>query len=122
MRLERCRDERSESRERSGNVKLAIGEGQRSGKLVCELSKINKSYGGRTLVKDLDLIVSRGDRLGFIGPNGAGKTTLLKLILGTLTPDSRHVRLGANLQPAYLHPLRAPLQPEAPVGDTIRPR
>ncbi len=120
-RLERLRDERSARRERSGNVKLAIGEGQRSGKLVCELSKINKSYGGRTLVKDLDLIVSRGDRLGFIGPNGAGKTTLLKLILGTLTPDSGNVRLGANLQPAYFDQLRAALDLEATVADTISP-
>ena len=118
-RLERLREERSARRERSGNVKLAIGAGQRSGKLVCELSKINKSYGGRTIVKDLDLIVSRGDRIGFIGPNGAGKTTLLNLILGTLEPDSGSVRLGTNLQPAYFDQLRAALDPEATVADTI---
>src|SRR5256712_258392 len=69
-RLERLREERAARRERAGNVKLAIGEGARSGKLVCELTKVSKSYGDRMLVKDLDLIVSRGDRLGLIGPNG----------------------------------------------------
>jgi ATP-binding cassette subfamily F protein uup len=120
-RLERLREERAARRERSGNVRLAIGEGQRSGKLVCELSKVNKAYGGRAIVKELDLIVSRGDRIGLIGPNGAGKTTLLKLILGTLPPDSGLVRLGANLQPAYFDQMRAALDLDATVADTISP-
>ena len=120
-RLERLREERSARRERSGTVKLAIGEGQRSGKLVSEFLKVNKSFGDRRIVKDLDLIVSRGDRIGLIGPNGAGKTTLLKLILGTLAPDAGSVRLGANLQPAYFDQLRAALDPQATVADTISP-
>jgi ATP-binding cassette subfamily F protein uup len=75
-RLERLREERAARRARIGSIKLAIGEGQRSGRLVCELSGINKSYEDRAIVKNLDILVSRGDSLGFIGPNGAGKTTL----------------------------------------------
>src|SRR5439155_9253033 len=120
-RLERLREERAARRSRSGNVKLAIGEGSRSGKLVSEFLEVNKSFGERRLVKHLDLIVSRGDRIGLIGPNGAGKTTLLKLILGTLAPDSGLVRLGANVQPAYFDQMRAALDPEATVADTISP-
>jgi len=100
-RLERLRNERAARRSRLGDVKIAIGEGQRSGKLVAELTGVSKEFSGRTVVNNLDLIVSRGDRLGFIGPNGAGKTTLLNLILGTLAPDSGSVRLGANVQVAY---------------------
>jgi ATP-binding cassette subfamily F protein uup len=122
-RLERLREERAARRSRLGNVKLAIGEGQRSGKLVCELSRVNKSFGEKTIVKNLDLIVSRGDRLGLIGPNGSGKTTLLNLILGTLAPDTGSVRLGANVQPAYFDQMRAqlstPLDPERTVAQTI---
>ncbi|HET7670447.1 MAG TPA: ATP-binding cassette domain-containing protein [Burkholderiales bacterium] len=120
-RLERLRDERAQRRERSGNVKLAIGQGQRSGKLVAELTGVSKAFGGRTLIKDLDLIVSRGDRIGLIGPNGAGKTTLIKLILGALEPDSGRVRTGANVQPAYFDQLREVLDEEATVADTISP-
>src|SRR5919204_7048182 len=120
-RLERLREERAARRVRAGNVRLAIGEGARSGKLVAELAGVSKSYGERTLVKDLDLIISRGDRLGLIGPNGAGKTTLLKLILGMLAPDSGTVRLGANVQPAYFDQMRAALDPEQTVADTISP-
>jgi ATP-binding cassette subfamily F protein uup len=106
-------------RARVGNVKLAIGEGQRSGKLVAELSQVNKSFGGKSVVKDLDLTVSRGDRLGLVGANGAGKTTVLKLILGTLAPDSGEVRLGTNVQVAYFDQMREGLDPEKTVLENI---
>src|SRR6185295_13607679 len=106
---------------RAGSVKLAISEGGRSGKLVAELSQVGKSFGERPLVKKLDFIVSRGDRIGLVGPNGAGKTTLIKLILGSLAPDAGRVRLGANVQPAYFDQLREPLDPERTVAETISP-
>ena len=120
-RLERLRAERAARRSRAGSVKLAIGEGQRSGKLVAELRQVTKAYGGRALVKGFDLLVSRGDRIGLIGPNGAGKTTLLKLILGTAAPDSGSVRLGVNVQPAYFDQMREALDPERTVAETISP-
>jgi len=91
-RLERLRDERAARRSRIGDVKIAIGEGQRSGKLVCELLDVSKSFDGKVVVKDLDLIVSRGDRLGLVGPNGAGKTTLLNAVLG-LAPCEGELRV-----------------------------
>ena len=118
-RLERLRDERAARRSRIGNVKIAIGAGQRSGKLVSEFSGVNKSFGGKTIVSNLDLIVSRGDRLGLVGPNGAGKTTLLNLILGTLAPDSGTVRLGTNVQVAYFDQMREVLDPEKTVAENI---
>ena len=120
-RLERLREERAARRERIGNVKLTLGAGQRSGKLVCEMTQVSKEFSGRKIVDNLDLIVSRGDRLGLVGPNGAGKTTLLKLILGELAPDSGNVRLGANVQPAYFDQLREQLREDATVAETISP-
>src|SRR3954465_7700582 len=120
-RLERLRDERAARRTRAGEVNLAIAEGQRSGRLVCEFQGVSKSFGERTIVKGLDLVVSRGDRVGLIGPNGAGKTTLVKLILGTLAPDAGSVRLGANVQAAYFDQLREALDPEKTVAETISP-
>jgi|tagenome__1003787_1003787.scaffolds.fasta_scaffold20988488_10 ATP-binding cassette subfamily F protein uup len=120
-RLERLREQRAARRERSGNITLAIGEGQRSGKLVAELTGVNKSFGSRTLIRELDLIVSRGDRIGLIGPNGAGKTTLIKLVLGELAPDSGRVRIGANVTPAYFDQLREVLDEDKTVAETISP-
>jgi len=119
-RLERLRDARAARRERLGSVKLSLSSGPRSGKLVAELVGVSKSF-GRPVVKDLDLLVSRGDRLGLVGPNGAGKTTLLKLILGTLSPDAGRVRLGTNLAPAYFDQMREALDPEKTVSETISP-
>jgi ATP-binding cassette subfamily F protein uup len=63
----------------------------------------------------------RGDRLALIGPNGAGKSTLLKLILGQLAPDSGRVRLGTNLAVAYFDQMRAQLDPDKTVAETIAP-
>src|SRR5688500_12176769 len=118
-RLERLREERAARRSRIGDVKIAIGEGQRSGKLVCELTQVSKEFAGKKIVRNLDLIVSRGDRLGLIGPNGAGKTTLLNLILGTLAPDSGRVRLGTNVQPAYFDQMREGLDPERTLPESV---
>ncbi|MEF9943945.1 MAG: ATP-binding cassette domain-containing protein, partial [Burkholderiaceae bacterium] len=120
-RLESLRVDRSERRDRIGKVKLAIDSGERSGKLVAELEGVSKSFGGRPVVKDLDLRLMRGDRLGLIGPNGAGKSTLIKLILGSLEPDSGRVRHGTNLQVAYFDQLREVLDPEKTVAETIAP-
>jgi ATP-binding cassette subfamily F protein uup len=121
-RLEHLREERAARRARDGKVKLAVGSTQRSGKLVAELKDVSKAFSGdRPIVKNLSLIVSRGDRIGLIGPNGAGKTTLIKLILGTLEPDSGSVRLGTKLEPVYFDQMRAALDPEKTVAETIAP-
>jgi ATP-binding cassette subfamily F protein uup len=120
-RLERLREERSARRERMGKVKMTLSAGERSGKLVAELKDVSKSFDERAIAKDLDLIITRGDRLGLIGPNGSGKTTLLNLILGTLEPDAGTVRLGANVQPAYFDQMRAALYEENTVAETISP-
>jgi len=120
-RLERLRVERAERLDRIGNVKLSLDAGERSGQLVAELQDVVKSFGGRKIVDGLSMRLMRGDRVGLIGPNGAGKTTLLGILLGTLEPDSGQVRLGTNLQIAYFDQLRAQLDPESTVAETISP-
>jgi ABC transport system ATP-binding/permease protein len=120
-RLQKLRGERAERRDRLGKVKLTLDAGERSGKLVAELEGVCKAFGGRPIVQDLDLRVMRGDRLALIGPNGAGKSTLLKLILGQLAPDRGTVRLGTNLEVAYFDQMRAQLDPEKTVAETIAP-
>ena len=120
-RLENLRRERAARRERLGEVKLAIDAGGRSGRLVAELERVGKRYGGRAIVKDLSMTIRRGDRVGLIGPNGAGKSTLLQIILGTLEPDEGRVRLGANVVPAHFDQLREQLDPGRTVADTVSP-
>jgi ATP-binding cassette subfamily F protein uup len=120
-RLEALRRERAARRDRLGRVELNVDAGERSGKLVAELVEVSKSFDGRPVVRELNAIIQRGDRVGLIGPNGAGKTTLLKLILGELAPDSGQVRLGTNRNLAYFDQMREQLDEEASLAETISP-
>jgi ATP-binding cassette subfamily F protein uup len=121
LRLEALRRERAARRERLGEARLSLDTGGKSGQLVAELTRVNKAFGEKKVVRDFSARILRGDRIGLIGPNGAGKTTLLRLILGELTPDSGAVRLGTRLQVAYFDQFRAALDPEATLADVISP-
>jgi ABC transport system ATP-binding/permease protein len=113
------RKERREHVGRLGTVNLTASSGDQSGRLVAEAKKMFKSFGGRAIVLNLDLLLMRGDRLGIVGPNGAGKTTLIKLITGELQPDSGSVRQGTNLQIVTLDQSRKSLEPDTMVQDVI---
>ena len=109
-RLKAMRNERSQRREMSGNVKMEAAQAENSGKKVIDVKDISFAFGERCMVKDFSTTILRGDRIGLIGPNGSGKTTLLKLLLGDLTPDSGEVVAGTNLQIAYFDQYRAVLR------------
>lgn len=120
-RLEELRRVRGDRRDQQGQVKLDVSAGERSGKIVAELLDVSKRYGEKVIVRDFSTTILRGDKIGLIGPNGAGKTTLLKLILGEETPDTGTVRQGTKLQVAYFDQMRAQLNDEASLTDTISP-
>jgi ATP-binding cassette subfamily F protein uup len=120
-RLERLREQRAVRRDQQGQVKLEVGSGERSGKIVAELENVDKAYGARSIVRDFSATILRGDKVGLIGPNGAGKTTLLKLILGEEQPDGGTVKQGTKLQVAYFDQMRAQLDDEASLAETISP-
>jgi branched-chain amino acid transport system ATP-binding protein len=63
---------------------------------LLELRKLTKSFGGLTVVHDLDLHVGQGEIVSVIGPNGAGKTTLFNLITGVYRPDSGEILLDGR--------------------------
>lgn len=120
-RLERLREERAARRDRLGQINLNIDAGVKSGKIVAELEKVSLSFDNKVIVKDLNFKLLRGDRLGLVGHNGVGKSTLISLILGKRNPDSGSVKLGTNLQIAYFDQLRAQLDPNKTVAETISP-
>ncbi|MDP3668089.1 MAG: ATP-binding cassette domain-containing protein [Telluria sp.] len=120
-RLEALRLARAARREQQGQVKLEVGAGERSGKIVADLENVSKSYGEKLIVNDFSATILRGDKVGLIGANGAGKTTLLKMILGEEEADAGKVRLGTKLQVAYFDQMRAQLNEEASLMETIAP-
>ena len=113
------RAQRAAHREESGPVRMGVGQADASGKLVFEAQDVVKSLGGTTIVRGLDLRVTRGDRIGLIGPNGSGKTTLLRLLVGELQPDAGEVRHGTRLEIAYFDQQRAQLDPERTVAESV---
>jgi lipopolysaccharide export system ATP-binding protein len=54
---------------------------------------LTKSYGGRTVVRDVALEVHSGEVVGLLGPNGAGKTTTFGMVVGLTAPDRGRVLL-----------------------------
>ncbi|RHV38305.1 ABC transporter ATP-binding protein [Ruminococcus sp. OM05-10BH] len=73
----------------------------RMGKKTIELHHISKGYGERNLIRDLDYIVLRDQRLGIIGPNGCGKSTLLKMMAGQIAPDEGEIEIGETIRIGY---------------------
>lgn len=57
---------------------------------------LTKSYGGRTVVRDVSLKVTSGEVVGLLGPNGAGKTTTFYLVVGLTAPDQGRVTLNGE--------------------------
>ncbi|MGP9768595.1 ATP-binding cassette domain-containing protein [Halomonas sp. AOP13-D3-9] len=117
--LEAMRNERSQRRERQGNANLTVDRGERTGKRVVELQGVTQRFGDEVILRDINLEVLRGDRIGFLGRNGAGKTTLLKILLGELEPSEGKVQMGTNLKVAYFDQLRAGLELEKTVYDNV---
>jgi ATP-binding cassette subfamily F protein uup len=118
-RLESMRRERAQRREQVGSVRMAQAQGENSGRKVIQATGLCFGYGGRTLVRDFDTTVMRGDRIGLVGANGSGKTTLIRLLLGELTPDAGEVALGSNLKIAYFDQHRAVLREDWNALDNV---
>ena len=58
---------------------------------VLRLDGVDRSFGGRQVLKDVSFDVTAGRMTGFVGGNGAGKTTTMRIILGVLAPDAGQV-------------------------------
>nr|WP_315849263.1 ATP-binding cassette domain-containing protein [uncultured Rhodoferax sp.] len=136
VRLDELRSKREARRDVVGSVNMDVNTGDKSGKLVAELTHVSKTFGDRKIVDNFTATILRGDKIGLLGPNGAGKTTLLKLILGdhkadpapanSPKPEPGHspwgtVRQGANITVAYFDQMRNALDLDATLEDFISP-
>ena len=104
---------------RAGAADLALDAAAPVGKRVIEARGIAKSYGGRAILRPLDLRVSRGDRLAIVGPNGAGKTTLLRILTGEIEPDAGSVAIAKAVEMAVFDQNRAALDPDMSLWETL---
>lgn len=74
-----------------------------TGKVICTISKADFGYPNRLILKNVELVISRGDHLAIVGMNGVGKSTLLKGIAGKLQPLSGELKTGESVKIGYFH-------------------
>ncbi|MFC3615020.1 ABC-F family ATP-binding cassette domain-containing protein [Lutimaribacter marinistellae] len=117
--LQALRAERAGQIKRQGAAALELETGPKSGRKVIEAVGLAKTFGDKTILRKLDLLVQRGDRVAFVGPNGVGKTTVIKMLLGEVEPDEGSVKLGTNLEIAVFDQARAQLDPEMSLWDSL---
>ena len=69
---------------------------------MISINNVSVSFGGFTLLNDINFHITDKDRIGLVGKNGAGKSTLLKLILGYNTPSEGNIMVPPGLKLGYL--------------------
>ena len=117
--LGELRKERASQIKRQGAAAMDFQAGPKSGKKVIEVKDLAKAFDDKTIVRKLDILIQRGDRIAFVGPNGVGKTTLIKMLMGQEAPDAGTVTLGTNLIPAIFDQTRSQLDPEMSLWDSL---
>ena len=85
---------------------------------LVNLKSVAKGYASRSVLDDVTLGVSEGDRIGIVGANGAGKSTLLRLIAGSEQPDAGAVTLAGDIV-TELVPQWPDLDPAQTVGEEL---
>jgi ABC transport system ATP-binding/permease protein len=117
--LKQLRIQRSERRDRIGQVEIKAQDAAPSGKLVFEAIDMSMSFGAAPVIADFSARIMRGDRIGIIGPNGCGKSTLIKLLVGDLEPTGGLIKRGTNLQVAYFDQQRDQLDATRSIMDNV---
>ena len=103
---------------RTGDLLLDVGT-SRLGNQVVELIGVGQSYGEQEVVRDVDLLVEPGARLGVVGPNGSGKSTVLDIIAGRREPAAGSVKRGTTVVTGYADQQTSILDPDAIVRELV---
>ncbi|MEH3047539.1 ABC-F family ATP-binding cassette domain-containing protein [Sphingomonas adhaesiva] len=117
--LKDMRAERAAMMGPQGAAALQVAADDVKTKIVIDAEHVTKSYGDRTIIRDLTLRVARGDRIGIVGRNGAGKSTLLKLLTGEIEPDSGQVKRAKTLDGIVIDQQRSLMAPQKTVRDVL---
>jgi ATPase components of ABC transporters with duplicated ATPase domains len=117
--LEKLREAHKARRQQQGKANLQYNQANHSGKQVIEVDDIHFAWPDQVVIDHFSTMILRGDKVGFIGANGCGKSTLLKLLLGQLSPQSGHIKLGTNLKIAYFDQHRDQLDENKAVVDSV---
>jgi len=102
------------------NLEAKFKEKEFAGKDFIKIRNVSKTFGSHQVLKDISLLVRKGDRIGLLGPNGCGKTTLLNIITGNLMPDKGEIVIGNSVNLAFLPQIVKFDRPDLTMLDTVR--
>ncbi len=95
--LDKLKDELPEERIQQKTLDFRLPPATSCGSVPIKLAKVSAGYEEKVVLNNIDMTISRGEKVAIIGPNGAGKSTLLKLCAGVLDPMSGEKRIGHNV-------------------------
>lgn len=107
------------NREREQELEIQIPATRQLGDLVIEAQSVNKGYGDRVLMENMNFRLPPGGIVGVIGPNGAGKTTLFRMLTGQESPDGGSFRVGTTVDLGYVDQSRDELKADNSVFEEI---
>ncbi|HEX8252248.1 MAG TPA: ABC-F family ATP-binding cassette domain-containing protein [Thermoanaerobaculia bacterium] len=125
---ERLIEEQAAGRDRAMtfNADIDFTASHRKTKRLWAARGLRKRMGEKSIVDNLDVLLTPGMRLGILGPNGSGKTTLLRMLIGELQPDAGEIERAEGLRVVYFEQNRQSLDPNmtlkralAPEGDSV---
>lgn len=99
--LERERENLPEAPVEIKKIKILLPEPKRVGEIPIKTIGVNKSYGGKEVLKDVNFTIIRNQKIVLIGPNGSGKSTFIKILLGLVEADSGEVIKNPELSVGY---------------------
>jgi len=105
--------------EKEARLTIPIPNGPRLGNSVIEASKLQKAFGDRLLIENLDFNLPPAGIVGVIGPNGAGKTTLFRMIMGEEQADAGSFNIGETVEIGYVDQRHADIDPQKTVWEVI---
>jgi len=115
-----------EARREQATAGIDFTSSGRKSKRLLAAQGLAKSLDGREIIRNLDVLLTPGQRLGLLGPNGSGKTTLLRILAGTLDPDAGTIARAEGLRVVYFEQHRESLDQNAtlkralaPAGDAV---
>jgi energy-dependent translational throttle protein EttA len=118
-RIKAYEDLLSEEKEKSiEDMEIYIPAGPRLGNKVIEAINVQKGFGDRILMENLNFALPPGGIVGVIGPNGAGKSTLFKMITGLEKADAGTFEVGSTVKLSYVDQSR-PLDPEKSIWEEV---
>jgi ATP-binding cassette subfamily F protein 3 len=82
----------------NSSLKFKFPDAQQSGKLVVNIKGLCKSYGDKSVLRNIDLEINKGEKIAFVGKNGMGKTTLSRIIAGELEYEKGVCEIGYNVK------------------------